>query len=68
MVRLGLNECCKDGFDDLGAADPEIVTLSDQHIHFSYEFLVNSDSKLLFRHSYDKLKTACTTRTTLSIR
>jgi hypothetical protein len=46
VVRLGLNECCKDGFDDLGAAGSEIVTLSDQFIHFLHDFLVNSDSEL----------------------
>ena len=68
VVRLGLNECCEDGFDDLGAADSEIVTLSDQFIHFSHDFLVNSDSELLFCHSYDKLKTAYTKCTTISIR
>ena len=45
----------------------EIVTLSDQFIHFSHDFLVNSDAELLFRHSYDKLRTACTKCTALSI-
>jgi len=67
MVCLGLNEC-EDSFDDLGASDSEIVTLSDQFIHFLYDFLVNSDSELLFRHSYNKLRTACTKCTALSIR
>jgi hypothetical protein len=32
VVRLGLNERCEDGLDDLGAAGSEIVTLSDQFI------------------------------------
>ncbi|WP_318569969.1 hypothetical protein [Salinigranum marinum] len=51
VVRLGVNERCEDGFDDLGAAGSEIVTLSDQFIHFSHDFPVNSDSELLFCHS-----------------
>jgi hypothetical protein len=36
-----LNERCEDGFDDLGAAGSEIVTLSDQFVHFSHDFFVN---------------------------
>jgi len=63
-----MNECCEDGFDDLGAADSEIVTLSDQFIHFLHDFLINSHSELLFRHSYNKLRTACTKYTAFSIR
>ena len=66
VTCLGLNECCEDGFDDLGAAGSEIVTLIDQFIHFSHDFLVNSDAELLFRHSYDNLRTACTRWTALS--
>ena len=68
MVRLGLNECCEDGFNDLGAADSEIVTFSDQFIHFLHDFLVNSDSELLFCRSYNTLRTACTKCTAISIR
>jgi len=67
VVRLGLNECCEDGFDDLGAAGSEIVTLIDQFIHFSHDFLVNSDAELLFRHSQNNLRTACTKCTAVSI-
>jgi len=51
VIRLGVNERCEDGFDDLGAAGSEIVTLSDQFIHFSHDFLVNSDAELIFRYS-----------------
>jgi len=43
VVRLGLNECCEGGFSDLGAVD--------QFIHFSHDFLVNSDAEILFCHS-----------------
>ena len=50
VIRLGLNKCCEDSFDDLGAGGSEIVTLSDQYIHFSYDFLVNSNTEFLFRH------------------
>jgi uncharacterized protein (DUF952 family) len=63
-----VNERCEDGPDDLGAAGSEIVTLSDQFIHFSHDFLVNSDSEVLFRHIYDKLKVACIKCTAFSIR
>lgn len=50
-IQLGLNECCEDDFDDLDAAGSEIVKLSDQYIHFLYDFFVNSHSEFLFRHS-----------------
>ena len=43
-----LNECCEDSLNDLGAANSEIVTLSDQFVHFSHNLFVNSDTKLLF--------------------
>jgi hypothetical protein len=68
VISVKLNVSCEDGFDDLGAADSAIVTLSDQFIHFSRDFLVNSHSKLLFRNNYDKLRTARIKCTALSIR
>jgi hypothetical protein len=43
-----LNEPCEDGLDDLGAAGFEIVTPSDQFVHFLYDFLVNSPLKFSF--------------------
>lgn len=48
MIRFSWNEYCEDGFDDLGAANSEIVTLSDQLVHFSHDLFVDSDTKLLF--------------------
>jgi hypothetical protein len=36
------------GFDDLGVSRSEIVTLNNYFIYFSHNFLVNSDSELLF--------------------
>ena len=45
-----MNERYEDSLDDLGAASSEIVTLSDQFVHFSYDFSVNSHTKFLFRH------------------
>jgi hypothetical protein len=68
VICLGLDECCEGGFDDPGAVDSEIVTLSEQFIYFSHDFLVNSDSKLLFRDSYVNLRTACIECTAFSIR
>jgi hypothetical protein len=50
VIRLGLNKCCEDRLDDLGAAGSEIVTLSNQLIHFSYDLLVNSNTEFLFHH------------------
>jgi hypothetical protein len=43
-----LNERCEDGLDDLGAAGSEIVTLSDQFVHFSDDLFVNSNAEFLF--------------------
>ncbi len=33
LISLGLNKCCEDSFDGLGAAGSEIVIISDQFIH-----------------------------------
>jgi len=38
VVRLELNESCKDGLNDLGATGSEIVTLMNQFIQFSHGF------------------------------
>jgi len=43
-----LNERCEDGFNDLGAAGSEIVTLSDQFVHFSHDFFVNTTPNFSF--------------------
>jgi hypothetical protein len=50
VVRLGLNERCEDRFGDLEAAGSEIVTLSDQFIHFFDDLFINSNAEFRLCH------------------
>jgi hypothetical protein len=42
-----MNERCEDSIDDLGAASSEIVTPSDQFVHFLHDLFVDSNAEFL---------------------